>query len=212
MIDPTTLLVFSGAVLMLMLSPGPNMAFVLAHGVAFGWRGGVAAAVGIGFADLLLTALTSAGFTALITQWPPSFELLRFGGATYLIWMAWNTLHKPSALALLSPRLATLSGVARRGMLNSLLNPAALLFFMAFLPQFADATRGPVWPQLLVLGLVLSTIAVAFHVALGALGGSITALMARRPAVARWHARGLALVLLLLAVRLAAMSPLPLRA
>ena len=124
----------------------------------------------------------------------------------YLVWMAWNTLHKPGASTLSGPRQATLTGVARRGMLNSLLNPSALLFFMVFLPQFADVSRGPLWIQLLVLGLVLSTIALAFHAALGALGGSVTTLLTKRPAAARWHARGLALVLVLLAVRLVASS------
>ena len=57
MIDLATLAVFSGSVLLLLLSPGPNMAFVISHGVSYGWRGGVAAGLGIGVADLLLTAL-----------------------------------------------------------------------------------------------------------------------------------------------------------
>jgi threonine/homoserine/homoserine lactone efflux protein len=209
MIDSATLAVFAGAVLMLMLSPGPNMAFVLAHGVAFGWRGGVAAAAGIAVADLVLTVLTAAGVTALITQWPPSFDLLRFGGAIYLLWMAWNTLRKPGVLVEPGASQTTLTGVARRAMLNSLLNPAALLFFMVFLPQFADVGRGDVWLQLLVLGLVLSTIAIGFHAGLGALGGSAARLFMKRPGAARWHSRALALVLLLLAVRLLAISSQP---
>jgi len=206
MIDSTTMLVFVGAVFMLMFSPGPNMAFVVAHGVAFGWRGGVAAAAGIAAADLVLTALTVAGVTALITQWPPSFDLLRFGGAIYLLWMAWNTLCKPGVLLGRDASQTTLTGVARRAMLNSLLNPSALLFFIVFLPQFADVSRGAVWLQLLVPGLVLSTIAIGFHAALGALGASAARLFVNRPEATRWHSRGLALVLLLLAVRLMAIS------
>lgn len=209
MIDPTTLLMFAGAVLMLMLSPGPNMAFVIAHGIAFGWRGGVAAAAGIGVADLVLTFLTSAGVTALITQWPLSFDVLRFGGATYLLWLAWNALRKPGVLVERETSHSTLTGVARRAMLNSLLNPTTLLFFMAFLPQFADVSRGPLWVQLLVLGIVLSSIAIVFHAGLGALGGSVAALMTRQPAAARWHARALALVLVLLAIRLISISSQP---
>jgi threonine/homoserine/homoserine lactone efflux protein len=209
MIDSTTLLVFTGAVLMLMVSPGPNMAFVLVHGVAFGWRGGVAAAVGIAAADLVLTVLTAAGVTALITQWPPSFALLRFGGAIYLLWMAWNTLRKPGALAERGTRQATLTGVAWRAMLNSLLNPTAWLFFLVFLPQFAEVSRGDVGWQLLVLGLVLSTVAIGFHAVLGALGATAARLIPKHPGAARWHSRALALVLVLLAFRLAAIALQP---
>lgn len=202
MIEPTTLLLFAGAVLVLMLSPGPNMAFVLAHGVAFGWRGGVAAALGIGGADLVLTALTAAGVTALVAQWPPSFNVLRVAGALYMLWIAWNALRKPVVLPTRGASQVTLGGVARRAMLNSLLNPAALLFFMVFLPQFVEVGRGSVGLQMLVLGLVLSTIAVGFHAALGALGGSVATLLAASRATARWPSWGLALVMLLLAIRL----------
>ena len=209
MIESTTLLVFAGAVLMLMLSPGPSMAFVVAHGVAFGWRGGMAAAAGIAVADLVLTVLTAAGVTTFISRWPRSFDLLRFGGAMYLLWMAWNTLRKPDVLTAREAGQTTLSGVARRAMLNSLLNPTALLFFIVFLLQFADVSRGQVWLQLLVLELVLPTIAIAFHAGLGALGGSAARLYTWRPGAARWHSCGLALVLLFLAARLMAISSQP---
>ena len=75
MISLVTLAVFSGAVLLLLLSPGPNMAFVISHGVTHGWRGGCASALGIAVADLLLTALTAMGVTALVASWPPAFDL-----------------------------------------------------------------------------------------------------------------------------------------
>ena len=68
MIDLATLAVFSGAVVLLLLSPGPNMAFVISHGMTHGWRGGAASALGIGVADLLLTALTAMGVTALVAS------------------------------------------------------------------------------------------------------------------------------------------------
>lgn len=206
MIETTTLSVFAAAVLVLLMSPGPNMAFVVAHGVSHGWRGGVAAAVGIGAADLALTALTAAGVTAVVTQWPPAFDLIRLAGALYLLWMAWGALRSPGLLRNRPAERGSLASVALRAMLNSLFNPKALLFFMVFLPQFVDADRGGVAQQLLALGGVLTAIAVVFHAALGALGGAVHRLMPHNPVAARWRSRGMALVLLLLAVRLALLS------
>ena len=79
-VDSATLWLFSSAVLVLLASPGPNMAFILAHGMALGPRGGVAAAAGIGCADLVMTLLTVLGITAAIAAWPPSFDVLRYAG------------------------------------------------------------------------------------------------------------------------------------
>lgn len=98
MISLVTLGVFSGAVLLLLLSPGPNMAFVISQGVTHGWRGGVASALGIGVADLLLTALTAMGVTALVASWPPAFDLIRCAGVIYLLWLAFKTLQKRPGL------------------------------------------------------------------------------------------------------------------
>ena len=87
-VDLTTFLLFSGAVVMMLLSPGHNMAFVRSHGVAFGPRGGLSAAAGIGFADLVMTVLTVTGVTSVVAAWPPSFDLLRYAGTAYLLYLA----------------------------------------------------------------------------------------------------------------------------
>jgi threonine/homoserine/homoserine lactone efflux protein len=90
-----------------------------------------------------------------------------------------------------------------RAMLNSLLNPKALLFFMVFLPQFVVRGSSPVAQQILMLGLVLTLIATFFHVALGLVGGIIRGYASHKGESAKWQSRGLAFVLVLLAVRLA---------
>ncbi|CRM82910.1 Leucine efflux protein [Pseudomonas sp. 31 R 17] len=206
MVEPSTLLLFAGAVLLLLMSPGPNMAFVIAHGASYGWRGGVAAAFGIGAADLVLTALTAAGLTAAIAQWPPSFDLIRWAGAFYLLWMAWNALRVRAARSTHATLQASLMSVFIRAMLNSLLNPKALLFFMVFLPQFVVRGSSAVALQIVTLGLVLTLIAIIFHVVLGLMGGIIRGYASHHGESAKWQSRGLAFVLVLLAVRLALTS------
>jgi len=206
MIDLATLAVFSGAVFLLLLSPGPNMAFVISHGVTHGWRGGVASALGIGVADLLLTALTATGVTALVASWPPSFDVIRYAGVIYLLWLVFKTLQKSPGLDTARVSLIPLGRVCWQAMFNSLLNPKALLFFVVFLPQFVRPEAGPIAMQLMLLGGVLTLIAVVFHALLGFFGGALSRFFARRSKSARLQQWGLATVLMLLAVRLAVMS------
>ena len=205
MIDLTSLWIFVGAVVLLLLSPGPNMAFVISHGVSYGWRGGVAAGLGIGLADLLLTALTATGITTLVASWPPSFELIRYAGVLYLLWLAFKTLLHSSAARAASAPLEALPTLLLRAMLNSLLNPKALLFFMVFLPQFVKPEAGPIALQLVQLGLVLTLIAGVFHAVLGVFGGAISRFFAGSKRTAGLQKWGLATVLTVLAVRLALM-------
>ena len=178
-----TLALFSAAVLGLLLAPGPNMAFLFAHGLAHGPRAGVAAATGIFIADLLLSALTAAGFTVLLMALPGSFDALRIAGAIYLVWLAIQS-FRAKRLTDKSPRVdARMWPVVRRATLNSLLNPKALLFFLVFLPQFVNPASGAIPAQLAVLGLILSVEAFAFHALLGFASGKAAGRMAQSRAV-----------------------------
>lgn len=206
MLDFATLAVFCGAVLLLLSSPGPNMAFVISHGVTHGWRGGVASALGIGVADLLLTALTATGVTALVASWPPSFDLIRYAGVIYLVWLVFKTLQKSPGLGTAHVNRVPLRRVFVNAMLNSLLNPKALLFFLVFLPQFVRPHAGSIAIQLMMLGGVLTLIAAVFHALLGIFGGVLSRFFAKRSNSAWLQKWGLATVLTVLAVRLAVMS------
>ncbi len=202
--DLSTLSIFLGAVLLLLLSPGPNMAFVISHGAAYGWRGGVASGLGIGAADIGLTLLTATGVTAVVASWPPAFDLLRYAGVAYLLWLAWKALAGNGALNLVDAVRVPLSTVFVRALYNSLLNPKALLFFMVFLPQFVRPDHGSIALQLVVLGLLLTLVSGIFHTSLGIFGAllarSFSGTTARFARLQSWL---LAAVLLALALRLA---------
>jgi len=202
MVDLSTLSLFLLAALMLFLSPGPNMAFVLSHGVAHGPRGGFAAALGIAAADLVLTLFTASGVAALVAAWPPFFELLRYGGAAYLLWLAVQALRGPGRAVLTHSGRLPMATVFHMALFNSLLNPKALLFFMVFLPQFVDRAHGPIAPQLAVLGLSLALAGLAFHGVLGYFSGHAGALLNRSAQAERCQRWLLASVLGALAVRL----------
>lgn len=180
MLDAANLYLFVLASLLLLIIPGPNMAFVTSHAMAHGWRGGTAAALGISFADLLMTAMVSAGVGAVVMSWAPAFELLRIAGAGYLLWLAWQALKTPSVPKERGAALRSLKNIFVRGTLNSLLNPKALLFFMVFLPQFVNVQSGHITVQLLFLGTLLATIALAFHIALGVCAAKIGRALGRQ--------------------------------
>jgi threonine/homoserine/homoserine lactone efflux protein len=200
--DSATLGVFLLAVLALFLSPGPNMAFVLSHGLAHGVRGGFAAALGISTADLVHTLCAATGVTALVAAWPPAFDLLRYAGAVYLLYLAWQALRPATPHSAAAAPAPSFGAIVRSAWLSNLVNPKALLFFMLFLPQFVDASRGRVTLQLLLLGLLLSLAALLFNTALGAFAGRIGGHLSARPGAGRYQRGLLAVVMLGLALRL----------
>ncbi|MDQ0042418.1 LysE family translocator [Variovorax boronicumulans] len=203
MIGLATLSLFLLAVLALFFSPGPNMAFVLSHGVAHGPRGGFAAAIGISAADLVHTLFAATGVTALVAAWPPSFDVLRYAGALYLVWLAVQALRSGGGLRVgAKAQSAGFGRIVRMALLNNLVNPKALLFFMVFLPQFVDPSRGSVALQLVQLGVVLSVAALAFNTLLGACSGQVGRWLQRRPGAEKFQRTLLAVVMIGLAIRL----------
>jgi threonine/homoserine/homoserine lactone efflux protein len=165
------LIMFCGAVTLLLLSPGPNMAFVLAYSSAYGRGAGIAAAFGIGAADIVLTLLTVAGFTALIAAWPAAMAAVRYAGACYLLYMAWRAVAADGKVTTAQAKALTYLAVFWRAVVNNLLNPKAILFFLIFVPQFVDRESASPAGQLLILGLLLTTISTIFHSALAFAGG-----------------------------------------
>ena len=163
--------------------------------------------MGIGAADIGLTLLTATGVTAVVASWPPAFELIRYAGVAYLLWLAWKALGKRGALNLADPVRVPLSTVFVQALCNSLLNPKALLFFMVFLPQFVRPDHGSIALQLVVLGLLLTLVSGIFHTSLGIfcalLTRSFSGTTARFSRLQSWL---LAAVLLALALRLALLA------
>jgi len=166
---------FGLAVLALLVTPGPNMMFVLTSGAAHGWRGGLAAALGIGIVDLLFTLACATGLAGLLVAYPGAFDAIRWAGAAYLLWLGYGC-----ARTAMRDEPAIASGTRReqgsvflRGLGSNIANPKAILFFLVFIPQFIDAGRGPVFLQFGLLGASLALIGVLFHGALAAMSAVV---------------------------------------
>ncbi|MEO5559097.1 MAG: LysE family translocator [Dokdonella sp.] len=204
-----TLLLFVAACCGLLLSPGPNMALVVSHGLAYGPRGGVAVAAGIVIADLVLTVLVVVGVAAMLAALPESLDALRFAGAAYLMWLARKSLRRRDRYELPAAPPRSTRAIVQLSVFISLLNPKALLFFMVFLPQFVEPKRGQVTLQLTVLGGLLSAIAFVFHAVLGVVSARARGWAVGRGGRVKWIDHLQVFVFLGLALRLLLLESTP---
>jgi threonine/homoserine/homoserine lactone efflux protein len=198
LIDARTLAVFIPTVLVLVLSPGPDMVFITANSLSSGKRGGVFSALGCTSGAFTHAVLAAFGLTAVVAAWQPAYEAVRIGGALYLAYLGVKMLlSKESPLAIQSTGMRK-SGwrLYREGYINNIMNPKAILFSLTFLPQFANPVRGPIWAQIIVLGMVLSLIMMAIEIPIAVTSGHLGQWFTSRPkaALALNRTMGVALV------------------
>jgi len=168
--DLHSFLLFMAAGLALNFTPGPDMLYVAARGASEGRRAGIASALGIGAGTFVHIAIVALGLAALLRAVPVAYMVVRIAGAAYLIYLGVRALRSPSSLTIQHVEAAPLSVVFRQGVITNVLNPKVALFFLAFLPQFVDPSRGNPAVQIVVLGLVfdLTGTLVNLGVAVGA--------------------------------------------
>ena len=207
-----TLLTFFGVSVLLGLTPGPDNLFVLLQSAQRGWRAGMAVVVGLCAGLVVHTAAVALGLAAVFAASAMAFTLLKYCGAAYLAFLAWQALRAPAATAQepasgqaspgsqAGPSLARMVG---RGMVMNLTNPKVLVFFLAFLPQFADPVRGSVAWQLMALGLVFMLATLWVFGAIACFSGAFGALLQRSARAQTVLNRVAGLVFLGLALRLA---------
>lgn len=202
-----TLLLFMAAALALNLTPGPDMLFCLGSGAHRGPKAGVAASLGVAAGAMVHTAAAAFGLAGLLMASPLLFEIVRWTGAAYLVWLAWNTYRAAPPVA--DGTAVTQSDITRiflRGAVTNILNPKVAIFFLAFLPQFIDPARGSVVVQALVLGTMMNISGTIVNGLVGAGAGGLGRTLARNPTAARVLNYASGTVFLGLAVRLGLMS------
>lgn len=203
--DWTSLLVFLTALSVMVLSPGPDMLYVMARGVVQGAAAGVVSALGICTGTIVHTLAVASGLTALLQASPMAFEVIRWLGAAYLAYLGIKTLldkSPPPSNRTDLPRMSNWS-LFSQGVITNVLNPKVAMFFIAFLPQFVDPARGAVAPQIMLLGLMVFTAGFAVKSIVGLFSGRLGSLLSTSPLAWRIQRYISASVLLGLALRLA---------
>ena len=180
---------FVVAVALLVLTPGPDMLFVMAVGATGGPAVGLFAAMGVAAGLSVHVVATAFGLAALFAAVPTLYVVVKFCGAAYLLYLGIMTLRRRDTELVRSDSVPGGRGRAfRRGLLTNLLNPKVVLFNAAFLPQFVDPARGDVTTQLLVLGAAFVVVDLLIDGPIGLLAGRLGALLTdRRRAVRRLH-------------------------
>ena len=176
MVDPTMLGLFVIASLVLLLTPGPAVLYIVARSIEQGRTAGLLSVLGIHLGTTVHIAAAALGVSALLMSSALAFATIKYLGAAYLIWLGLRTLMTkgldPTAL---TPRRAPLMRVFHDGFIVNLFNPKTALFFLAFLPQFVEPARGPVAWQILLLGLIFMSLGIVsdgmYALAAGAAGG-----------------------------------------
>lgn len=207
---PDALIAFFGVAVLLALSPGPDNLFVLMLSVQRGWRLGLCVVVGLCLGVLVHTTAVALGLAAVFAASESAFTALKWCGAAYLAWLAWGALRAPSQLSempaagqtepLTLPEALRMIG---RGLVMNMTNPKVLVFFLAFLPQFADPARGSVAWQIVCFGLVFGVATLLVFGAIACFSGVFGTVLQRSARAQWWLNRLAGLVFLGLALRLA---------
>jgi threonine/homoserine/homoserine lactone efflux protein len=198
-------LVFLGAGILLNLAPGPDTFYILARSGAEGRAAGIASALGIAAGSLVHTAAAALGLSLLLATSALAFDLVKYLGAAYLVFLG---------LRMLASRAAPAHGAAvrsgrgtraafRQGMLTNVLNPKVALFFLAFLPQFVDVQAAHAKLGFAVLGLSFVATGLAWCLVLALAGAGLGAWLRTRPRAGLWLDRVCGGVFVALGARLA---------
>lgn len=186
-----SLFTFALICLGMVLTPGPNMIYLISRSISQGRGAGLISLGGVALGFVFYVLCAGFGMTALLFAVPYAYDVLRLGGAAYLLWLAWQAV-RPGARSpfhvrdLPYDRPRKLFGM---GLLTSLLNPKIAMFYLALLPQFIDPAAGNILQQFLILGLVQIVISVSVNAIIAYAAGGIASFLRERPfwsLVQRW--------------------------
>jgi threonine/homoserine/homoserine lactone efflux protein len=168
----------------MVLTPGPNMIYLISRSISQGSAAGMVSLGGVALGFVFYMLCAAFGITALLFAVPYAYDALRLGGALYLLWLAWQVL-KPNGRSPFRVRELAVDGPRKlfaMGFLTNLLNPKIAMLYLALLPQFIDPAQGSVLVQSIVFGSIQIVISVSVHVLIALTAGSITGFLGSRPA------------------------------
>jgi threonine/homoserine/homoserine lactone efflux protein len=187
---------FVATAILIELTPGPNMTWLAVRAATHGRVFALAAVAGIALGLSIAALVAGLGLTALFNQIPALFEALRWAGAAYLLYLAWDTWRDADAVNLIENK--SIAQSFGQGLITNILNPKAYLFYAAMLPRFVDDTTS-VASQIAALSAVYVIIATLIHAAVALFAGSASNWL-QKSSLAQFIRKGLALIIAATAV------------
>jgi threonine/homoserine/homoserine lactone efflux protein len=203
--DTNSLLAFALIALGMVLTPGPNMIYLISRSICQGRGAGLISLGGVALGFIFYMLCAAFGITAIVLAVPYAYDALRLAGALYLLWLAWQAI-RPGGRSPFQVRNLPKDSPSKlfaMGFLTNLLNPKIAVMYLSLLPQFIDPSHGSVLTQSLVLGFAQIVISVFVNALIAVSAGSIAIFLVRRPTwvvVQRWL---MGTVLAALAVKMA---------
>jgi threonine/homoserine/homoserine lactone efflux protein len=209
MLGITDLWLFVLAGLLLNITPGPDMAYIMGRSAQLGARAGAVAALGITAGCFMHIAAAALGLSAILATSAEAFFILKLVGAVYLVWVGLSLLRHAGAsgaAATNGKSAISLRGIFLQGFLTNALNPKVALFFLAFLPQFISAGAPSKALAFIVLGLVFCATGTVVCLLIAWFTARASAALSAGSAVRTWMERALGGLFVLLGIRLAFMQ------
>ncbi|MDN7875864.1 LysE family translocator [Burkholderia aenigmatica] len=200
-----TLLAFGLVSLGMVLTPGPNMIYLVSRSICQGRRAGLVSLGGVALGFVFYMVCAALGITALVMAVPYAYDALRFAGALYLAYLAWQAL-KPGGRSAFQVRQLPNDSCSRlftMGFVTNLANPKIAVMYLSLLPQFISPGHGSVLAQSLALGCVQIAVSVSVNALIACMAGAIAGFLAGRPVWASAQRWLMGTVLAGLAVRIA---------
>ena len=199
-------ILFALAALMLNITPGNDMLFVITRSLSYGTKAGVFAALGIGIGCFVHIFASVVGLSVLIRQSEVLFNLIRYAGAAYLIYIGVKSfMEKPATMFVdrTEPNKDSYLKTLRQGAITNVLNPKVSLFFLAFLPQFVNNHAENITTQILFLGLWFNFSGTLVNVLIALLFSKVVARLSKFQQFWRWQNKISGVVLILLGLQIA---------
>jgi threonine/homoserine/homoserine lactone efflux protein len=204
MLEPAKFALFIAVSWALIISPGPDMIYVITRGMTHGRKAGIVSAVGVVCGILVHTTAAALGLTLILQTSAFAFLLVKFIGAIYLIYLGFKAWRDKSTFRLqTSAPIAKSGALFWQGVLSNVLNPKIAIFFLAFLPQFVDKGSNQVTLQMVILGITFACFGLCFLLTVGYFSGTIGRWLTYRPQYAQFFQRLAGGILISLGIRLA---------
>ena len=181
------LVLYLGAVLLVVIAPGPDNILAISRGLGQGRAAAIASSIGAGLGIMFHTTAAALGVTLVIQASPAAFWAVKLVGAAYLVWLGIKAITSRNLIAFdARTKPQPLARVFATGFLSNVLNPKPGLFVLAFIPQFVSAARGPVSTQMLVYGAIFAVVTAILFSIVGCYAAKLSGWLARHPRATTW--------------------------